>query len=57
MEKAEKDWEEEISERKQTDKYYTEKELFNIIFQNINKLRNEKNRFDRFVKRRNKRII
>ena len=38
MEKAEKDWEEEISERKQTDKYYTEKELFNIIFQLVSVL-------------------
>ena len=38
MEKAEKDWEKEICQRRKTDNYYTENELLNITFQLISVL-------------------
>ena len=38
MEKADKDWENEISERRNKDNYYTEKELLNIMKQLITTL-------------------
>ena len=38
MEKAEMDWEKEINERRKTDKYYTQNELLDIIFQLISVL-------------------
>ena len=38
MEKAERDWDNEISERSLTNEYYSEKEIINIIFQLIKTL-------------------
>ena len=38
MEKAEMDWEKEINERRKIDKYYTQKELLDIIFQLVSVL-------------------
>ena len=38
MEKADKDWEKEISERRKVYNFYTQKELLNIIFQLVSTL-------------------